>query len=127
MPKTVFRIPTWRCPDCDYSQDFDPGDPALMLKHFPGVNVGHCPACSLGQNKEKIRRDAILTRVTDPLKKTIVTVMDEKDIDNFSTPDELEDGSSIMRKLNKEEKDALRTKIRADVAYWRQHAEEEIA
>jgi len=53
MSKIAVRIQTWTCPSCGYHQDFDPDNAALMKLHFPRVEVGHCPACFLGQCPDK--------------------------------------------------------------------------
>ena len=76
----VIKIKTWRCPNCDYAQDFDPDVPALMSVHFPGLPAGDCPACSLGQNPEHTKKKVAMIRETNPEKMTTVTVADEAEL-----------------------------------------------
>jgi len=121
MPKTIIKVNTWTCSDCGYHQDFDPNDGNKMVVIFPGVEVGHCPACFLGKNPEREVKRVKMVVETDPKNKTTVTVMGEEEVDTLEVETEELDvkGESIMRKLTAEEKVAKIQKIRADIKKFR--------
>lgn len=81
MP-TTFKIPTWRCPECDYAQDFDPEDKVKMKLCFPSIESGFCPACCLGQNPDRVKKQCLMKREKNDSKKTTVSVCDEEEIDS---------------------------------------------
>jgi len=83
MPHTIIEIRTWSCPECGYSQDFEPTQ-ALMDLHFNNsptfrlVNCqeNECPCCALENMRGKQ-----MGKETDPSKKMRMTVMGEEDIE----------------------------------------------
>lgn len=119
MPKTIIKIRTWACHDCNYHQDFDVDDVALMALHFPGVEVGHCPACFQGLTENKQKKRTLMTRQTDETKKTTITIMGEEEVEELEVDDTSKtkdvEGKFQKRKLVKAEKDAYKQKIRDDV------------
>jgi len=83
MPHTIIEIRTWSCPECGYTQDFEPTH-ELMDLHFNNsptcqlVNCqeNECPSCALrGARLVPMRKE------TDPSKKMRMTVMGEEDIE----------------------------------------------
>lgn len=71
---SLINIHTWRCPGCNYSQDFDPLDAAAFKKHFfedprykpkPGLKVGDCPNCLVPLPKETIPSKKAVMRMSE--------------------------------------------------------------
>lgn len=86
MP-TVIKIPTWRCPDCDYVQDFDPFDEDNK-RLMKGVPQGECRACFRGMNPQMKKMKSLMVKEVDPKKKTTITICDESDIDAKNVTEE---------------------------------------
>lgn len=101
--KTIIKIKTWSCPQCDYHQDFEP-TPELMRLHLQR-NDSNCPNC----------KTVPLTPETRPEKKAVITIMGEDELDTHEIPD----GKDKTRKLTPEEKEVMRAKIQADIIKFR--------
>lgn len=119
----TFKIKTWTCPDCNYSQDFDADDKDLMALHFPNVEVGHCPACYQGLTETREKKKVKMIRQIDEAKKTTITIMGEEEVeaievDDTSKPKDAE-GKLPKRKLTKAEKDEMKAKIQSDIVKFR--------
>ncbi|MDE2439024.1 MAG: hypothetical protein KGN01_06595 [Patescibacteria group bacterium] len=110
MPKTIIKIATWRCPDCDYSQDFDPLNRDLMNIHH-GFPENFCPACYTGKNTTKKVGHVEMIKETNPDKKTTITIMGEDELETH----EIEDGKGGKRTLTTQEKEEYTKKIRSDI------------
>src|SRR3990167_4470720 len=77
-----FTIKTWRCPDCDYAQDFEPTEENMRI-HFNGwgVRENECPACVSGRNPQRVvLRGPRMSKETRPEKKSKMTVLEESDV-----------------------------------------------
>ena len=105
--KTIIKIKTWVCPECNYHQDFDPDNAGLMTLHFPDVEVGYCPACCLGKNETKIMKKVKMIKETREDKKTTITIMGEEVNDMLSQETE--------EPLTATEKKKMKDKIKADI------------
>src|SRR3990167_10209880 len=103
MPLTVIRIRTWRCPSCDYAQDFDPDDAQQMALHFPTAPAGQCPACCFGQNLARVKQTVKMRKEADPAKKSTMTVQGQESIDSEIAQIEK------VRVMSESEKDTYRT------------------
>ena len=101
----LVEIDTWECPECGYKQDFDPSNPVLMAKHFPGIAVGMCPACYMGKSKttkkEKIRRAVPMGQILNAADKSKVEVATDAEIDD-------------VEELSDEHKTRLKDKAKKD-------------
>jgi uncharacterized Zn finger protein (UPF0148 family) len=103
MPKTIIKIKTWSCPNCNYHQDFEPTN-ELMLKHFKySKNV--CPSCG----KEA------LVKETDDNKKVKLTIIGDEDIENEIKGKDDEKEKENKAKMTNNEKEAFRTQRRKDI------------
>ena len=105
MPKTIIKIKTWRCPGCDYSQDFDPNNAEKMAENFPGLPIGKCPACLMGKNPTKIKGVVDMEVETNSDKKATITIMGEDEVDS--------------KDISNQEKQAMKDKVRADIIKFR--------
>lgn len=111
---TKILIKTWRCPDCDYTQDFDPNDEELMALHFPGYPVGCCPACHSGQTEKRVKQKVKMVKEARPEKKTTITVKGEDEVDAEVDADE-----KIDKKDKQAEKNRRKQEIREAIAKFR--------
>ncbi len=111
---TVIKIKTWRCPTCDYAQDFDPDDKILMALHFPSYPVGNCPACHSGQNPTGIKSEVKMVKETRPEKKTTISIKDEASVDT-----EVDQDESILLVSKPAEKDKRKQAIRDAIIKFR--------
>ncbi len=122
MSQAIIKIPTWRCPECDYAQDFEPTQ-ELMNIHFGGIPEGKCPACFMGKNQTKEVKVCLMNKETNPDKKTTITIMGEDEVETHEIDDEMkqkdEKGNIPKRKLNQFEKDEMIKKIRSDIEKFR--------
>lgn len=98
----IFEIPNYSCPACGYTQDFDPNDPDLMALHFPGVEVGHCPACATGKNP--IRRQEAVVLEYDISAPTIMTIKTPLEVEQALVEYRSRDGEELTRPLDSQEK-----------------------
>lgn len=124
MPKTIVKIRTWRCPVCDYAQDFEPTqenvdrfmnhDPKYALSNLKGAS---CPSCALKGNQ------CLMDEVSDSTKKITITIAGEEDLEDINTLDE---ATGEKRKLSVQEKDVLKDKIRKDIEHYTKIGEVEI-
>ncbi len=117
MTKTIIKIKTWGCADCNYTQDFEPTQ-ELMSLHFNqddkfkinDIQENECPSCALKGN-----RRVSMEKIIDENRKCKMTVMGEEDIDAeiVKKDDELtKDGKS---KMTNAEKTVYRTKRLGDI------------
>ena len=106
MPKTIIKIRTWACPLCSYHQDFEPT--LEKMKEVHGVANSECPAC----------KKADLQEEQDAAKKTTITVIGEEEVDDLEIGEKDQDGNVTRRKLNHDEKEAQKQKIRDKIAYF---------
>lgn len=114
--RTIIKIPTWRCPECDYSQDFEPTQ-ELMNIHFGGIMENHCPACFMGKNNTKERKICLMSKETNNDKKTTITIMGEDELETMEieTNEKDTEGKVKKRKLTNKEKEEKILKIRSDI------------
>lgn len=116
MPKTIIKIRSWRCPSCDYSQDFDPADAAAMALHFPRVAAGTCPACAMGKNPSCVRGKSVMRKETNPAKKVTIIVKGVEDIEAELASEDVNRLGLGQPALSVAEKAAYRTENQADIA-----------
>jgi len=84
--KTIIKVKTWSCPDCQYRQDFDVNNQELMDINFPeGVRAGYCPACFLGKCPDGMKKEILMFKENNLDKKITITVMGEEDIETEIT------------------------------------------
>jgi len=129
--KTIIALPTWRCPECNYVQDFDPNDASLMAIHFPGHTIGNCPACESGKTISRKKQQMKMKKETDPQKKTKVTIADPDLVDEYKVKAKDKNGNFkrdadrniILRSLTDKEKADRRTKISSEIASWKELAD----
>ena len=113
--KTIIKIKTWKCPECDYHQDFKPTQKLLNL-HFPeGVEEDCCPACYLRRNPKRIREKVKMEKETNPNKKITITIMGEEDIETEIEEMEKDDGEKKGKKMTEAEKTVYRNKRKKDI------------
>lgn len=107
--ETVIKIKTWKCPVCDYHQDFE----EQFCRACLGGN------CRCGQKGSP--HEVLLIKETDPIKKTTITIMDEADVDThkISTGKVLPDGKPEMRDLTFQEKQEFKKKIKDDIVKYK--------
>ena len=75
MTKTIIKIRTWDCTQCNYHQDFEPTQ-ELMNVNFNNIQgarirdirANECPSCAL-----KGKRGILMKKETDPAKKMKMT------------------------------------------------------
>lgn len=98
----TYKIKSWKCPDCGYSQDFSPTK-ELMAIHFPGLPEGKCPACIQGKTKTREKKSVDLIEAEEK-DKVQINILEDADIDV------MKDEKGID--LTIEEKNALKAEVK---------------
>jgi len=117
--KTLIKIKTWKCSECDYYQDFEPttenmdknfNDPNQRLRKDILVVANECPSCVT-----KGIRNTTLAKESNPNKKITLTIMGEEDIEPEIIKDDEEKTKEGKPKMTNPQKEAYRTKRKADI------------
>ena len=112
MPKTILKIKTWVCHNCEYHQDCEPTKEE-MTRLF-GQEDDTCPSCKVGKLERETREE----------KKCTVTIMGEEEVEEMEVEDKNgvkdAEGKLPKRKLVKAEKDEMKAKIQGDIVKFRE-------
>ncbi len=113
------RLKTYTCPDCDYKQDFDPSDAALMAKHFPGVEAGNCPACNVGQNPTKTIKTVKMAKEMRQDRKCVSILLEDTEIEALEV--DYKDATGLVKKMKLSNTEKTQIKAQRDLrlAYLR--------